>query len=414
MGLRTAAVVSLTTVALIAGCSGVEDYEASPDGAASNEVPHWITDGVRLARDTRASWSDDATSPNRPTGSLAPTEGSALPDRATLVAGLVGMGLAEGEANCMYDNLAANPESSGAVISLLQTLSGTAIDPANPTASLAGLATLDAQTMNRVIWSVAPCLSPESLTTIVMSAQSLAGNPTGQLLGIEGLNLDPAAIQQLLAGVDISALAAAAAGQLGADQVGNLQAVLLAALNSSGDVSSIIKDPMMLLQLDQLDLSTIPPDQMPILILAIIRGLTPAQQRQLQNLAQVRFDELQLAVDPSTLTSEEIGGLLLILAPILSGAINGDNEPPAGWDPNDIYIPPGTDLSYLNPLLFMNRDAVIKSWSESGVNPVLAACFFDSIRMLEPVTLAALFSTNGSEAAYGSLVLAAVSCVVRI
>ncbi|NLA37010.1 MAG: hypothetical protein GX868_15180 [Actinobacteria bacterium] len=436
MGFRLLSVAMVTSLALVAGCAGAKAPDtAAPAGKTNDaEVPYWIVDGVRLARDTKASWGDGETSSNRPsTPTSTPQRVATLPDRELVVPGLVALGLAETEAHCMYDNLAANEDATEAAVALLSALSG--LDPAaaaSPT-MIASLSTLDEQTMSRVVLSVAPCLSPTSLATILLTAQGLApgamlaglapggANIAGMLGGVDlaaltSLNLDPATLaglQAMLSQVDVAALARNAAGGLGPVPVQQLEQLLRNTFNTDANLASILADPALLLNLDKLDLSKIPTDQLPLLFLAIARGLTPSQQGQLQNMAQLTFDDLDLRIDPTKLTSEEIGGLLLILGPLLANAVRDENSPPIGWDPSQIYIPEGADLSGINPLLFLDRQATIDSFVKQGINPNIGACFFDSLRSLAPTTLAGLFSTTGSEAATSSLLLAAFVCVLR-
>lgn len=437
MGFRLLSVAALTSLSLVAGCAGAKAPQnaSGADDADTAEVPYWIVDGVRLARDTKASWGDGETSSNRPSTPTSTDQPTAtLPDRGLVVSGLVDLGLADAEANCMYDNLAANEDATEAAVALLSALSGVEVATAPSPTMLASLATLDEQTMSRVVLSVAPCLSPTSLATILLAAQGLA--PSAMLAGIApgganmatllggvdlaalaSLNLDPATLaglQAALSQVDVAALAQNAAGGLGVVPVQQLEQLLRNAFNTDANLAAILADPALLLNLDKLDLSKIPAEQLPLLFLAIARGLTPSQQRQLQNMAQLTFDDLDLRIDPSQLSSEEIGGLLLILGPLLANAVRNENAPPAGWDPSQIYIPPGADLSGFNPLLFLDRQAMIDSFVKEGINPEIGACFFDSLRGLAPTTLAGLFTSNGSEAAMSSLLLAAFVCVLRV
>lgn len=417
MGFRTYSAAILTSLALIAGCSNGSTDVATDDGT----VPWWIREGVRIARDTKASWDADQGSGGRPSVRVSEIDTApGLPERSIVVAGLTALGLAESEANCMYDNLAANADATETAVTLLSALSG--LDPtAEPDpATLATLTNVDEQSMTRVVMSVVPCLSPTSLGAVLAAAQGLgavpgAGIDPSALAALGALDLDPATIaslQQMLATVDIDALARLAAGGIGPDAVGALAGLIRSSLGGV-DLATLAADPLLLLNLDKLDLTKIPSEQLPLVMFAIIRGLTPAQQRQLQNMAQVTFNDLELAIDPTSLSSEELGSLLLILSPLIASAVRGENAPPPGWDPSQIYIPPGADLADMNPLLFMDRDSVIASFEMEGVNPRIAACFFDSLRELDPRTLALLFSTTGNEQAISSVALAAIVCVLR-
>lgn len=418
--LRFVSVAVLTGVALVAGCSSSSDYEAGPaKKAEAVEVPRWIRDGVRIARATKAARQPDAVAGRDLSGLITTGSGEAggggLPSKDVVVAALTGAGLTADQAGCVYDGISASPQVADDVAALLEGLAGAA--PAAGTAaafdpaSVPALANLTPESSTRLLLAVGPCLDQAALLGLLAAGQGLGGaaggtDAIGALLGsAQGLDLSQ------LAGFDPSAIANAVAGALGPEQVRQVQQ-LLAAVGTAQ--TTLANNPLLTFDVTKLDLSTLTQEQMPLLVLALLKGLTGEQQGQLMQLAQVNLDQLNIKISPDQLKPDEIGTLLLILSPLLAGAIKtAPPTVPPGGDPNQVYIPPGADLSNMNPLIFLNRADVIAQFEKQGIDPNVAGCIFDGMSDLAPSTIAAFFSPDAAPAAAGSILLIAVSCLAQ-
>jgi len=423
MKFRSTSVAVLAGLALVAGCSASTDYEATrapAKDASATEVPRWIRDGVRIAKATKAARAAKAgrSGTGRPVfPSAASSDPDKLPSRDVVVAALTGAGMSPTQANCIYDGVSASPQTATDVTAILKGLATATTSPASggttpafDPASIPALANLSSESTTRLVMVIAPCLDQATLLGLMAAGQgvgSTGGNDAiAALLGsAQGIDLAK------LAGFDPAAIAKAAAGALGSEQVQQLQQLLVAA----GSAQTALKDnPLLTLDITKLDLSKLTKDEMPLLVLALLKGLTSDQQGQLMKLAQVNLDELNIKVDPDQLTPEEIGTLLLILSPLLAGAIKTTPvTAPAGSDPNQVYIPPGADLSNINPLIFLNRADVIAQFQKQGIDPNVGGCIFDGMAHLDPTTIAAFFSEDAAPAAAGAVLLTAVSCLAQ-
>lgn len=424
MKTRSTIVAVLVGLALVAGCSSTSEVDDAAADAArtSTDVPRWIRDGVRIARATKAARQKAPTTdasgaiPSVTVASSGTTDAGSLPSREVVVAALANTGMTATQAGCVYDNIAANPATAANVSALLKGLAGAStptggtVDPA----AVPALASLTPENATSVVMAIAPCLDQATLLGLLAVGQDAGG--TASASGAAG----PAAIAALLnsaqgvdltklAGIDLNAIASSAAGALGAQQ----QQILAALLAEVGKAQSeITKNPLVQLQIGNLDLTQLSKEQLPILLLALLKGLTSEQQRQLAQLAQVSLDDLDLDINPDELTPEEIGALLLVLAPLLAGALKSPTATvPPGGDPGQVYIPPGLDLSNMNPLIFLNRDDVLAQFAKDGVDPKFGGCLFDGMARLPPSSIASFFSTDKSGPAAGQIVLLAIGCL---
>src|SRR3954451_9001302 len=120
--LRLLAPAVLCGFALVAGCSASTDYESNPSAtptSAADAVPHWIREAARLARATKAPAANTARSKgNSTTPGATPADGG-LPPRDVAVLALKNLGLSDSQAGCVYDAVAANPQTAGDVAALL-------------------------------------------------------------------------------------------------------------------------------------------------------------------------------------------------------------------------------------------------------------------------------------------------------
>lgn len=408
--------VVLATFALVAGCSASSDV---PDAATApseptpkHPAPHWVTTGIALAKTSESSGSGSS---RQGSGASSAVNGSgasdsdnpALPPREQVVPLLTQAGLSDSQATCVYNGVAANPQVATDITTLLKALSA-AQGPSGTTSStnaLAALSTLSPDTGKRLLVAIAPCLDSTTLFALLSTSGGGGGS-----IGLDSISAlatksggKPLPTIPVLTASQITALVS---GSLSAAQKTQLQQVLTGA-------AALNKGKLPGLDLDKLDLTKLSPDQYSLLLAALVNGLTTAQQGQLLSLAKVDLNKLNLKIDPAKLKPEELGQLLLLISPLLAASINPNGFGlPAGADPTQIYIPPGTDLSQLNPLLFLSRDDVVAAAAAQGGNPILTGCLYDKLRALRPVVLARFFSTSGDQLATAEVLLSAISCVV--
>lgn len=408
----------VSALALVAGCSASNDVpNAAPvnvESSPRHPAPHWVTTGIALARASEpldaetgalGSGSRTAASGSGTTGSTS--DAAALPTREQVVPLLTQAGLSDSQATCVYNGVAANAQVATDIGTLLKALSA-AQGPSGATSStnaLGALATLSPDTGKRLLVAISPCL--DSTTLFALLSTSGGGGGSISLDSLSTLATrsggKPLPTIPQFTAAQITSLVS---GSLSAAQKAQLQQVL------SG-VSALNKGKLPGLNLDQLDLTKLSPDQSSLLLAALVNGLTAAQQQQLLSLAKVDLNKLNLKIDPNKLKPEELGQLLLLISPLLAASINPNGfGPPPGSDPTQIYIPPGTDLSQLNPLLFLSRDDVVNAAKAQGSNPVLTGCLYDKLRALSPLILTKFFSSPGDQLATAEVLLSAISCVV--
>lgn len=419
----TAILAIVAGLGIVAGCSASTDVDPSATGAkpapasTGHSSPHWITAGIELAQGADSSGGGDAASGGSgdstdPVAAGAPSgttdaQPAALPPREQVIPLLTGAGLSATQATCMYNGIAANPQVSADIAVLLRAMSASkgASGATSASSAIASMSTLSPDTGTRLTVAIAPCLDSATLFGLLsasgggggsLSLTSLAG-----LAGKSGISLPTLPTTQA---AQISALVSAA---LSPAQQAQLQQLLVGAKTlAAGNVGGV--------DLEHLDLSKLTPDQTSLLVAALLHGLTPAQTAQLQSLASVDLDKLKLSIDPSKLKPEELGQLLLLISPLLAASISPTGfKPPAGVDPSQIYLPPGTDLAQLNPLLFVNKDDLLKAVQQQGGSPVLVGCLYDKMRSLSPVTLAKFFSSTPDSVAVATVTLAAITCVTN-
>ena len=405
---------------IVAGCSASTDVDPAATGTARSvsssgrTAPHWITAGIELARGSGSSSGDvaddtsgstDAASGDTTPGSTA-AEPAGLPPREQVIPVLTAAGLNQTQATCVYNGVAANPQVSSDIAVLLRTLSAAqgASGATSASSAIASLSTLSPETGTRLTVAIAPCLDSATLFGLLSASGGGGGSldltSLAALVGKSGVTLPVLPTSQA---AQISALV----GALSPAQTKQLQQLLEGAKTlSSGNLAG--------LDLAHLDLSKLTPDQMSLLVAALLHGLSPAQEQQLTSLATVDLDKLKLSIDPKNLKPEEIGQLLLLISPLLAASISPTGfKPPAGVDPTQIYIPPGTDLSQLNPLLFLNKDDLLRSVQQQGGSPEIVGCLYDKLRTLSPATLAKFFSSANDSLSTATVTLAAITCVTN-
>ena len=120
-----------------------------------------------------------------------------------------------------------------------------------------------------------------------------------------------------------------------------------------------------------------------------------------------------MQVDTSKLTSEQVGSLLLLLLPYISAGISPVNgTPPPGVDPGKIYVPPGVDLSNINPINFLSKPDFILGLNRQGVGTPLAGCLYEKLRLVDPQLIAIAFAGTDLTAV-SQISLAVLGCVLN-
>lgn len=388
--------VPLVVAALVASsCAGTNEVDVNAvggDAGTDQSSRDWLNEGFALAAEMqrRSGGRSIELTLNGDGGSTS----SGSPSSTAIVTALTAAGLPEDQAECIAGGLENNPAVADDVLSAF-----TAIDPnASPEVALATLAA-DESTLTSMLLVLTPCL--DAGTVSLLGGLSSAGelDPATLLALASSGDLDPT----LLAGVDVAGLAAAAGGNLSPAELAALQSYL--ATGNLGALAGV--------DLSQLDLSALTPQQAPLLLLALLSGLSNQQVGQLTQLANIQLDQLELGIDASELTPEQLGALVLLISPIAAAGVSSTGGvPPAGADPNQIYIPAGADLSQINPLTFINRDDLTAQAERDGTDPATAGCLYDNLRAIDPGTLASIFANQGNPLAVGQVLVAAIECVL--
>lgn len=416
-------VLTVVVMALIAaGCAQSNEYSGETPTAQSPTSTSKVAAGDR-ARPSGPKWylrglaSADAelaaarrvaprTSSPTPTTPGTPIPVSGLPPKATFVAGLTSLGLTPAIAECMYTNIsnAGTGKDAAKLVNLLVASTG----KSDGVTALAALQGLDQSSIIRFVVSVAPCIDSSTLLSLLgrggggIASAAGAGSLTSLLGGLSTVKLpaiDPGVINGIVAsigaGLSSSQLATLAA-TIGGAAKGQFGAVDLANVD-----------------LSKLDLTKLTSDQVVLLFAVLLKGLSPNQQGQLQQLANVNLAKLGVTIDPTKLTPDQYGPLVLLLLPYFASAINlaAGNQAPPGADPTKLYVPDGLDLSQINPLYFVSREALISALGAQGVAATFAGCIYDRLRVLDPRLIGIAF--DGSNlAATGQLLLGVLNCIV--
>jgi hypothetical protein len=364
----------------------VDGTEVATRDVTDAKNPSWVTRGYEIAdryRESRKPLS-------RPSSRTATTEAPVGPSKAQFVATLTAVGVNASTAECIWTGVEGTPIAE----KIAPLLSG------------AGLPSFDDATIRQLTVAVAPCIDTQTLLTLLASGTGGSGNGLASLLGALGAT---GAAGQLagLAGGGSAQLAQTVGTNLSPQQV----AALAAALNAGALGQLAALDPKNL-DLTKLDLNKLSDQELIVLIAALARGLTPEQQNQVRTLANVSLNDLNLQVDPDKLTTEQAGAIFVLLLPFISaGIVPPSPQPPAGGSIDQIYIPPGTDLSSINPLYFVPEQNLVQGLQEQGVRGDVAACLYNRLRVLDPRAIALAFSGNDLTAA-SQVVLSALACVI--
>lgn len=387
---RTLLGAGLVCLVFAAGCSratSVDGTEVATRPTSEDKNPSWITRGYEIADRYRASQKPLS----RPTGATPTTQLPTGPSKAQFVATLTAVGIGTDSAECIWAGVEGTPVAE----KIAPLLSGGAI-PA-----------IDDATVRQLTVAVAPCIDTQTLLTLLASGVGGSGNGLASLLGALGTSGAAGQLTSLTAGGGSTQLARSVGTNLSPQQIAALaQAINAGAL---GQLAGL--DPSSL-DLTKLDLNKLSDQELVVLIAALARGLTPEQQNQVRTLANVSLNDLNLQVDPDRLTTEQAGAIFVLLLPFISAGIVPPNpQPPAGGGADQIYIPPGTDLSSINPLYFVPEQNLVQGLQEQGVRGDVAACLYNRLRVLDPRAIALAFTGNDLTAA-SQVVLSALACVI--
>lgn len=388
-----ALVAAFVAVCVVAGCSSsVEVDQVSTD---TKRAPAWVTQGIALARTASAKAAERAELPPLPEAEPVPTN-SLMPE-PQFIAALGALGLDPTAASCIYRGIEGTP--------LADTV-GKLLTAASDPVAAATSGAIDEGTQRQMLVALAPCLDTSTLLTVLAAVTGIGGkSPTGD----GSMNALVGAVAGRLASGAVGGDAANIAKQAGINLTPAQFQALAAAIAGRGtnvvDTSKI--------DFSKLDVTQLTKEQIVTLLVALLRGLTPAQQEQLGRLTAVDLKSLNLDVDTSKLSKQEAGALFVVLLPFISAGIAAPkNEPPPGVDPGQIYIPPGTDLSAINPLNFVSKENLIEGLgTQYNIPPNQAGCIYDRLRLIDPRLIGEAY-LGRSEQGAAQIVLAFVSCVV--
>jgi hypothetical protein len=392
-----------------AGCSRSVDVDSVESSTAKN--PSWVSKAYADARkklNADAPLEAPATDESTTTTTAAPVDG--LPPKDQFVAALSATGLDPTAAGCIYDSIEGTP-----LAATTGKLLASASDPLQ--AAVANNNGIDEATQKQLLVALAPCLDTKTLLSVLGSVSGASGTATGGTGATPSTTLPNInAMQTLLASVikqagtlsssvNASSLAKAAGANLTPAQIQALQNAIAAAQNlQTTDTSQI--------DLSKLDVSKLNQEQLVDLISVLIKGLTPAQLAQLNQVAAVDLQDLNLNIDVSKLSHDELGSLFVVLLPFIAAGISAPGgQAPSGVQPGQIYIPPGTDLSDINPLNFVPQETVVAGLEKQyGLSAGVSTCLYQKVKQIDPRLLGAAYQgTNLTGAA--QLLLSVLSCV---
>ncbi|MEZ5322631.1 MAG: hypothetical protein R2698_11285 [Microthrixaceae bacterium] len=381
---RLLAPLSLLVVAsMLAGCSRSTDADRVV--AAPGPPPKWMTDAVRTARaaiPTVPTTSKVGDIPDDPTVSRRL---NGLPAKGLVVSTLTSRGLTASQAGCVYDRIADDKELTALA---LQLLSG------NPDATIKNEAFEKAASLASCVPASAgsDLAADPSVTTPVDPATTSA---VMALLA----QLNPSLLRQMK-GTDLQQFVTLIAAKLSPDQVQLLQQIVAAVSLLPGEPGEDIGKRLAKLDVDRIDLDTLRPDQVPLVVMALVSGLNTAQRQQLDKVLRLNLSALKLSIKPDALQPSEVQALVgVLLQALLSAATN-----------QPVTLSPSAQQA-LSPMMFLNRDNLVAQFAEQGIAPGVTGCIYDSFASLSPEQLAPLSSGAGGAAGAGTIVIRAVRCI---
>ncbi len=370
-------------------------------------MPTWVTAGFELGQ-REINKRRPLTRPGR-NGEFAASE---LPTKPEFVALLLASGVNQKSAECIYDSISTGPVAENAIklINVLQD------SPENTRGEAAAdtVGALDQGEIQQFLVAVAPCMDAQTLVALLaaVGGKSAGGGSPLDAIGTLAA-LSPTTLAALVAaagtappGSDIATIAAIAGVSLTPAQIQALTGVLAASL-VGGSVNPKAVD------FDKLDMANLGPEGVAQILFALAVGLSETQRQQLVTVANVDLSKINLELDPDKINSDQGGALLVLLLPFISaGVAPPPGGPPVGSDPGGVYIPPGTDLSSLNPLYFVKRENLIAGLMADGVEENVAGCMYDKLRTIDPRMLSALFNgtfSSGTSEAFLTVFGCAIS-----
>jgi hypothetical protein len=400
MSVRRPALATLVVLAALAGaCSRSVDVSESSDPKVVS--PQWVQEGLALARKSTPKPLRRADLPDVTTTIPPPAPPTyQLPPEAEFTAALGTLGLDAASAACVYNGIVGTP--------LAETVGRLLTSATNPIAAVTDPATADAAsvseaTQRQLLVALAPCLDTNMLLTVLAAVTGTGPSGAGSINALLASVVSSATGP--LPKLDASALAKTAGINLTPAQITALtNAIAAAQAAATVDTSNI--------DFSKLDVSKLSKEQVITLLAALLKGLTPAQAAQLNALTAIDLKSLNLDIEPGSLSNQQAGALFVLLLPFISAGVAAPTGPPPGFDPGQIYIPPGTDLSSINPLNFITRDNMIESLGkEYGIAPAQAGCIYDRVRVIDPRLLGEAY-LGRSEQGAAQLAFALIGCVI--
>lgn len=424
--------------AAISAANSASAAAATADAAAAakHPMPGWLAAGLKAATERIAASK---------AGQLATTEtpdSNALPDKKAFSDILIAAGFGKQAADCVYNKLESSPDR--AKLSPAITTVATALESQIPTASspggvsgssaalvaglsaseLTSVAGLDSKVLNTFVTAITPCLDVDTILSLygTLGGAGGAGGKAGAAGALGGIG-SATGVAGLLAllvggggaggagGTGTGTGAAAAAGgaqNLPAGAQGLLAALI--ALVGTPEGQAAVASQLNGLDPSKADVTNLSAENMPLVLAAFLLGLTPGQRGELENVSGVNFAALGLLADPNKLTDEQLGSLMLVSIPFIAAGLSATaGAPPRGADPEKIYVPPGADLSGINPLNFYPKDNFVGAIASEGLSKAFAGCLYEKWRSVDPLLIGAGFS-GGSSLGVGQLVLGLLSC----
>lgn len=316
-------------------------------------------------------------------------------------------GISATAAKCIYEAIADDPTAATLAPQITALTDGlrnggtdVAVDPAS---------------LQPLLVTVAPCL--DSATLLAMTSALGGGTKSGN--GAAGGGSFGAVLTSLFSAASTGGGTPSLAGlskllQLdGSAATAQQIAAVTKLLSDPGALLDVQNGQVDLAILKNLDLRSLSEEQARALLLIFANQLTTGQQRQLEQIANVTLDELQLSINPDNLTNEERGSLLLLLSPFISAGLKPlVNRAPNGQPVDQIYVPNGLDLSDVNPLLFVSRDSAIAGFAAQGIDAAFGGCLYDRVRLLDPQTLGRAFIGTDTTGTL-QLALSVLTCVIN-
>ena len=394
-------------MALCGACVANSDTEFTSTGKLrGSELPTWFTEAQKLAEQRKAGAPGD-TSANAvtPAGDQASNAGLA----SSISAALVAAGLSTTQAQCIAGLVSSNPSLAGDLSKVVQGISGANLSAEQATtAAIGAAASLSPDRTAQIALSLAPCLDGAALAALIGAAGTSGATSAQGLIGLlsSATGLGASALKSANPN-DIAALLRTVGTALPPDQLSALLAAAASVLG--GGVSSGLAG----IDLSKLNLSSLSAEQIGLLLALLVQLLPPGALGQLGQLGNINLSGLKLDLDPTAVQAGQLGALLLLLTPALGQALKPiDLGPPPGGNAGQIYVPPGTDLSNLNPLIFLNTQDLLNATRLEHIPDSVTLCALQTLRSVSTVAIGKLFTDSPENlGTIGSVVATLLSCL---